>query len=540
MRKICFLLLVTLTMQQSLSAQCSVGNYTVTGNTFITGSCIITGNLTILNGAALNVDLTSTAADTFVVRGNILLQGNAVLWIHASPGSPGELFIVSNNFSSQRNIISKDSSRMILENIELRTQEGDLSAKASIYMNYSAEDSSAFFINNCRLNREKAWLLCDVKNNSTLIGFETDGIPTELYLQDAGHVVLGGPHTETGIWLNFESITDTLTLPPDVSRPFSWKAGKGFGGLAAPWLLEINAARVGLGAQIFPTTKMVFNGSGLPVTGEFKISLLFANNTDTIKNLEAGLQNTTVANGPDGWVKLNNVNLGPIAWQLYALMNEKLFIKNAVVNEIGIAGPSTVVADSSLFQLAVLAAIGIGGSTMTINNSEIWSQSITAGNNSRIVLNNCNITGSLFSTTDALSRITVNGGCFFENLPGCTQHTMVTIATGKPNCNPFIPAGFPQNLSPAAVTFNGVNSNCTNTFTDSGILIFPNPSNHLIYVSIPANSQPYTVAIFSMLGQKLLYKPDTPVLDISGFNSGTYIVMVKQGDKTWSAKIVKL
>ncbi len=205
---------------------------------------------------------------------------------------------------------------------------------------------------------------------------------------------------------------------------------------------------------------MTINGSGFPATGELKVALMFSNNTDTIKNLQTGLQHTTIANGPDGWVTLNQVNLGPIAWQIYALMNENLFIKNSIVNEIGIAGPSQVVVDSSLLQLGVLGSVGIGGSTMTINNSDIWNQSVNAANSSTITLNNCQVTGSAFSTTDDQSHITVNGGCFFQNPSGCTPAAMVNISTGQPYCNPFITAGFPRNLSPATVIFNGVNNSC--------------------------------------------------------------------------------
>jgi hypothetical protein len=285
-------------------------------------------------------------------------------------------------------------------------------------------------------------------------------VPTETYLQDSAQVTLHGPSTKAGLWLNLASITGTLNLPPSQADPFMWKIGRGIGGLHTQWSLEVDTAQAGLGVQIFPSTKVTINGTGLPATGELKVALNFSNNTDIISNLKVGLQNTTVANGPNGWVKLNNVNLGPIAWQLYALANENLNIKNSIVNEVGIAGPSQVVIDSCLLQLAVLDAIGIGGSNMTINNSEIWNQSITAANNSTITLNNCSVTGGAFSTTDALSQINVNGGCFFQNPAGCMEDSMVNITTGQPNCNPFTTAGFPKNLSPATVTFSGVNDNC--------------------------------------------------------------------------------
>ena len=531
-----------LIVRQSILAQCNSGSVIITTNKVITGSCIITGDLTIQNGGTLNVDLTAGTADIFVVRGNILLQGNAVLWVHSTPGSTNDQFIVSNTFSNQRTITTQDSSRVQLENIEFRTQEGNLTNAASVYMNYNAQGKSIFYVNKSWLDTQKAWLLCNMFNKSTLIGKEPNHLPTEIYLQDTAQVVMHGPNTQTGIWLNFQSITDTLNLPPDQSQPYTWKIGRGIGGLATTWYFEEDTAQVGLGVQIFPDAKMTINGAGTP-TKEVTVALFFANGTDTLKNLSVGLQNTTVATGINGKVKLNNVNLGPIAWQLYPLMNEHLYVKKSTVNEIGIAGPSTVVIDSSLLQLAVLAAVGVGGSTMTVNNSQIWNQAITASNNSTITLNNCNITGSAFSTTDAPSHITVNGGCFFSNPTGCTMNTALNMTTGQPNCNPFIPPGFPQILTPAAVTLNGVNNNCTTgineTENNNGVRISPNPSNNLIQVDLAYPNQNYFIEIYSVLGQQLLKTSDKTVIDISNFINGIYMVIIKQGDQIWRNKIVK-
>lgn len=526
--------------QQGILAQCNSGPYTVTGNTTITGSCKITGDLIILNGATLNVDLTGATADTFVVRGNILLQGSAVLWIHSFAGSTNDQFIVSSSFKSQWTITTRDSSSVQLENIEFRAQEG-IPVQASYDVNFKAYNMSTIFINRCRLDTKTSWILCDLYNSSTLIGNDANRVPTELYLQDAAQVQLQGANTRTGVWMSFESITDTLNLPPNQTQPLTWSIGRGVGGLNTPWHLELDSVsqqEVGLAAQIFPSTKLTINGAGIPNTGELKVAMMYANNTETVRDLKAGLQNTTVATG-SGWVKLNNVHLGPIAWQLYALMNETLTIKNSVVNEIGIGGPSQITVDSCLLQLAVLASVGIGGSTLTINNSELWNQGIYASNKSKVILNNCKVYGSLFSTTDALSNVTINGGCFYKNPTGCTPAAMVNISTGQPNCNPFMGPGFPQNVTPATVTFNSVNYNCDTAMTDRSFKIFPNPTSNLIHINLPALNQPFSIEVYSAIGQQLLQRPGTAVIDISNFPNGIYIMRVKQEDKIYTAKIVR-
>jgi hypothetical protein len=543
MKKLFIILTLILIGQEEIMAQCGVGSYTVVGNETITSSCVITGDLTVPNGAILNVDFTGATADTFVVRGNILLEGNAVLWIHSTSGSTNDQFIVSNNYSGQRTITTKDSSKVVLEHIEFKTQEGNLTNASSIYMNYYAEDSSVFSINKSWLDHSTAWLLCEVRNNATLIGHEPNGVPTEIYLQDAAQVSLNGPNTNVGIWLNFESITDTLILPSNPTQPFEWKIGRGVGGLHTQWYLEMNTVKVAPGVQIFPSTKLTINGAGIPGAKELSVALMFANGTDTLENLTVGMQNTSIANGINGFVKFNNVELGPIAWQIYTLMNENLFIKNSIINEIGIAGPSQVAVDNSLLQLAVLASVGIGGSSLTINNSEIWNQFITAANNSSITLNDCLVYGSSFSTTDALSSITVNGGCFFENPTGCTQATMIDWNTGQPLCNPFIPAGFPQNLSPATVSLIGVDYNCVTGINETSntddIEIFPNPSKNSVQVKVPDPNQDFEINIYSFTGELLVKSKNNTTIYLENFANGIYILTLSQKDKTWTTKIVK-
>lgn len=149
------------------------------------------------------------------MRGNILLEGNGVLWVHAAPGSTGEQFIVSNDFNSQRTITTHDSSVVRLENIEFRTQEGNLNNAVSLFMDYNADNKSKLWVDKCWLDVQKAWLLFNMKGNAAFIGYEPQHVPTEVYIQDTAQVMLHGANTDLGLWLNFESITDTLDLPAD-------------------------------------------------------------------------------------------------------------------------------------------------------------------------------------------------------------------------------------------------------------------------------------------------------------------------------------
>jgi hypothetical protein len=517
------------------------GPDTISTNTTIIGGCIINGDLVILNGGALHVDMTGGQPDTFVVRGNILLEGNATLFINADSGSTSAQFIVSNVTNNQRSIMALGTSRVILQYVEFRTQEGDLTNASSYYMNYNAQDSSAFSVTGCWLNTQTAWLLCNMNNQSTFIGSQSNELPTEIYLQDTAQISVTGVNTNIGIWLLFGSTTDTLNLPDQTGPFFSWQAGRGMGGVnASPWFLNVDSAEPGIGVQIQPFAKLVVNGMGAPALGEIHANLLFANSTDTIENLVVGLQNTSVAKGR---LTLNNVAMGPIPWQLYAVSNENLFIKNSIVNEIGIVGPSnTVVVDSSILQLATLSALGTSGTTLTINNSQIWNQAIIADNTAGINISNCNVTGSWFST-DGQSHITVNGGCFFQNPAGCTENTMVNVNTGQPYCNPFIPAGFPQNLSPSTVTFNGVNSNCTTSIEDVNngelhLTIYPNPFASETEIRTGDNSVYSTLTVYNAIGQQVRQMTNVagPLINFYRDNlpAGVYFILLAKENKTFA------
>ena len=515
------------------------GPDTIRTVTVITGSCIINGDLVILNGGSLHVDLTGLASDTFIVRGNILLQGNARLYINADSGT-GAQFIVSNSSNNQRTINTLDSSQIILEYLEFRTQEGDLSAASSYYMNYYANNNSALSVTECVLNQQTAWLLLNLNGHSSFIGTNVNEIPTEVYLQDTAQMSLSGVNTKTGLWLLFASTTDTLNLPDQTGPYYSWQVGRGYGGVrASQWFLNVDSAKPGIGVQVDPTAKLVVNGRGVPTMGEAHVNLLFANGSDTMNNLNVGLQNTIVAKGR---LTLNNVNLGPIAWQLYSLSNEHLLIKNSIVNEIGIEGPAnTILVDSSWLQLATLSALGTSGTTLTINNSKIWSQAIAAANSSSITLNNCSVTGSWFSTIDTISHIAVNGGCFYQNPTGCTQNTMVNVSTGVPNCNPFIPPGFPRNQSPANVLFNGVNTNCTNSVENINgnslnVTLYPNPAQDYITLAYSsATDRALTFEVYNAVGQLIEAKNakdnTSTEINTASLSNGVYFISIKEEGK---------
>jgi hypothetical protein len=250
--------------------------------------------------------------------------------------------------------------------------------------------------------------------------------------------------------------TGTLKVP-DTNRPFSWLVGAK-SGLGVGWSLNVDNARPGLGIEVKPASRLTILGNGprAPATGELKVSYFVDNSRDLLDGLSAGLQNRSVGDR----LTLKDVQLGPIAWQIYAGENADLTIRNSTINEIGVFGGNAKVrVESSVLQLAVLAALA-PGSLIDIRESEVWNQSIEAANGAQVVLTDSKVHGSLFHVRDTGSSISIKGGVFYENPAGCTESTMVNVATGRPKCNPFRAPGKPRSAGTGKVGCAGT-ANCT-------------------------------------------------------------------------------
>ena len=119
---------------------------------------------------------------------------------------------------------------------------------------------------------------------------------------------------------------------------------------------------------------------------------------------------------------------------------------------------------------------------------------------------------------------------------------MVNVSTGQPYCNPFIPPGFPQNLSPSAVTFNGVNNGCITGLREEmkTAIAYPNPTRDFFNISI-AEGQSVGVKIMDMNG-RTVWQADqvynTDKIDVATFANGIFFVRIKTRDAVYVEKLV--
>ena len=421
----------------------------VSGQMTLDADCTVGGDLTVTDSAVLRFNYSSKGG-RLVVRGNVIVQGDAMLWIQGSPKQRAVL-VIDNEFSQQRTMTSKDGARIKFEHVEFRTQESISKGKGSIYMSYDARDRSSFEATGSSSRGEEAWLLANLHDAAQLIVNDTKFVPNEIYVHDSSTARISGRGTQTGVWLDAAAAKGAVTLP-DMNGPFSWRIGAG-AGLDVAWTLQVNDAQPGIGFEIRPGSALTINGNGAraPATGELKISYFVAGARETLDGLKAGLQNREVSNR----LTLNDVQLGPIAWQIYAGDDADLTIKDSTINEIGIFGRNAKVrVYDSVLQLAVLAALG-PNSLLEIHDSDVWNQTIEVANQAKVAIAASNIHGTLFHARDSSSDIFIDGGRFFDNPAGCTQATMLNIASGQPKCNPFRATGGPRSTGPGKVKCTG-------------------------------------------------------------------------------------
>ena len=88
-----------------------------------------------------------------------------------------------------------------------------------------------------------------------------------------------------------------------------------------------------------------------------------------------------------------------------------------------------------------------------------------------------------------------------------------------------------------AVMCNGTSINETNSKTKA-ISIFPNPANTEINIVLPANENAQ-IEISNAMGQVIIKDQNKNIIDISNLTNGLYFISVKQGQQSYTQKLIK-
>jgi hypothetical protein len=405
-------------------------------------SCVVVGDLAIGGSSALNVGPNIV----LTVEGNVVLSGTAIFSID------GGVLGLANQEDFERNIIAVDDATFAITAGIIVTNPLGTDNLTSVY---SAAGHAQMLLDNAFLSFEHNWLLADLFENASLTSSNSN-VPNEIYLGDQSTVAISGPASRHGLWLRLTSGTSGTLQLPNVSTAFTWSAGSATG-LDVGWNLTVNDAQPGIDIESHAGSSWTVVGADAGVKdatiGLFLDPPVSPSAAVTLSELPIGIAG---ADAPFAmsfpWsstpqLTLQNVNLGPLAWQIYvgSLLDGgpvpvNVQISDSAVNEVGVTAGHVDLLDCNL-QLAVLAALN-SGAVIHAQGDDIWCQSLLARNGGAILVDGSNIHGSLFEASTG-GQIEVMNNCVFwadGNTPSCdlvASFVHMVQNDGRPLCSPF-------------------------------------------------------------------------------------------------------
>jgi hypothetical protein len=414
---------------------CNAGNQIITTRVDLTASCTITGSLSI-HGGMVAADFTAAPGAVLRVEGDVTVTGAGILRVD------GGTFEIQQNFNRHRQLLTTDDATVILKDTTVVVNQGD----GLKYLVHYATGRSKTFVVGSDLDRTRNWLITDCREQSTLVGIASLHLPTEIYVKDNSTVSLAEPGTHTGVWMDFEDgAVGTINLPVQSANgellPYSWRVGRGLTGLTGVgWRLEIANATVGLGMESHSGSRITINGRGAPSSGEIKIAYHTEVGVQTLSSLGIGLQNRIMGGNQ---LTLRNVELGPIAWQIYAHTNTMLTITSSIVNEIGVSNGGHITVRDSIIQFGGVTSLGHLGASIEVHNSQIHGQTIEALRDGIVDIHDSAVFGAVVVSHLPTSTVNFYGGAFLKNSADACPLVLTQMmnAQGIPNCNPFLSPG---------------------------------------------------------------------------------------------------
>lgn len=420
----------------ALSADnCPVNGYTASANTLtLLGNCEIIGDV-ILSGSAI-VDASN---GTLSIKGDLVLSNTAKLTL-----TNGNLKFPQTDYSQHAVTLNNQSQLKLINStfITNATQQNNFS------MSLDAYNTSVVDFQNSSLSTETgSWLLGNFKDSSRLIMTSSHDLPTEIYPSGSSNIAISQGSTFGGLWLEFASGSNgTINVPTknnqgNYNLNFGPTTGIGYS-------VNVSASKGRLGIHSYPNSTTIINGNGLSGTNDVDIILGYyvVNNTAAVNltGLTVGPNITRQFVDQGRNLQLNNVNLSPFTWQIYASQNNNfpVNITNSKINEVTLFTNGLVNVSNSVLQLAVTGAVG-PGSKLNISSTQIWAQSILAQNGGQITIADSQLHGNFISAIGAGSKITMtNVG---ESKNGISPQSCSAVdgyppnSSGVPLCNPFNP-----------------------------------------------------------------------------------------------------
>jgi hypothetical protein len=133
--------------------------------------------------------------------------------------------------------------------------------------------------------------------------------------------------------------------------------------------------------------------------------------------------------------------------------------------------------------------------------------------------------------------------CLWQALPGKTsQEIKQLILQSSDNYNPIIKSQTQFGYGIPDFSLALSNGLSVSTFSKNDFVVYPNPTNDSISVTLSNDSNIKTIAIYTILGQKVLEKnisTSSPTISLKSLNSGIYFYKIESNDFSKSGKIIK-
>jgi hypothetical protein len=405
----------------------------------IVGDCTVAGQLGLIDSGAV-----SFYNGTLTIMGNLVLMNNAQLMV-----TNGYLVFPQTTYY-QYAIYMEDDAVLRMSNSQLITNNGTVN---SYTMTLTAYDNAMTVFISSVLYTTNSWLLANYYQSSVLLmSGNSQNVPTEIYPNDAATIRLQDKSMCATVWMNFNAGSEaTLYVPSLESNGVLYDLTFGLT-TGFDYFVNISNSYCRLGLNTYPASSMTIIGTG--VNPQMQVPLVFGyyvqNYTSdiTLSNLTVGDNITLEYTDQNRLVKLKNLYLNPFSWQVYvvgtgAVSKHVVRIVNSLINELGVFNGGNVELLSSVTQLAVLEADG-ANAVITVRDTQIWSQSITAAGGGVIYIYDSYIHGNYISVVNSGSSI------YFDNSTFDLHNGNATITNcnsnsdgyppnnnGVPLCNPY-------------------------------------------------------------------------------------------------------
>ncbi|MBM4389730.1 MAG: hypothetical protein FJ090_01300 [Deltaproteobacteria bacterium] len=386
--------------------------------------CSIQGDVLLSGSARFEVDGADLDLD-----GDLLLEDDAVFAM-----SGGTLRFVQQAYF-EHEIAASDDARVEWSDLALFTRAID--ATGNLTMSYAGHDRSAFELENVELDEQENWLLASLDGEAALEATEAAHVPTEIYPLEQSTVRISGQGSYTGIWLFFVpgSVATLDALP---ALPATWSFGRETeGATGIEYQVDIADAYAGVNVMSLPMSDLTIRDNERDVTIGYYLAEVTTD--ETIVGLPLGTVTETFSS--QGRVlELDNVMLSPVAWQVYVSNSSVadpgvVYISDSTINELGALEEARVEVDASVLQWAVLTTMG-QGAEMTVRSSVINSQVVLAAADSRLVVVDSSVWGSLVHAEDE-ARLVLVGTALRDNV---CHDACSPFCVSADVCNPYNPS----------------------------------------------------------------------------------------------------